>query len=70
MRPLHKNEFQKIANFLNATSDDKDLPRFVTKKRVEVLINQDKNTTQRNTPELRRQYSDQIYAILMTGILL
>ena len=29
-------EFQKIVNFLDATSDDKDLPRFVTKKWVEV----------------------------------
>ena len=29
-------EFQKIANFLNTTSDDKDLPRFVTKKWIEV----------------------------------
>ena len=29
-------EFQKIANFLNTTSDDKNLPRFVTKKWIEV----------------------------------
>ena len=29
-------EFQKIANFLDTTSDDKDLPNFVTKKWVEV----------------------------------
>ena len=29
-------EFQKIANFLDTTSDDKDLPRFVTKKVIEV----------------------------------
>ena len=29
-------EFQKIASFLNTTSDDKDLPRFVTKKWIEV----------------------------------
>ena len=29
-------EFRKIVNFLDATSDDKDLPRFVTKKWVEV----------------------------------
>ena len=29
-------EFQKIANFLDTTSDDKDLPRFVTKKWIEV----------------------------------
>ena len=25
-------EFQKIVNLLDATSDDEDLPRFVTKK--------------------------------------
>ena len=25
-------EFQKILNLLDTTSDDKDLPRFVTKK--------------------------------------
>ena len=31
-----KVEFQKLANFLNTTSDEKDLPRFVTKKWVEV----------------------------------
>ena len=31
-----KMEFQKIANFLDTTSDDKDLPRFVTKKWIEV----------------------------------
>ena len=29
-------EFQKITNFLDITSDDKDLPRFVTKKWIEV----------------------------------
>ena len=27
-----KMEFQKIENFLDTTSDDKDLPTFVTKK--------------------------------------
>ena len=27
-----KREFQKINNFLDTTSDDKDLPRLVTKK--------------------------------------
>ena len=31
-----KMEFQKIANFLDSTSYDKDLPRFVTKKWIEV----------------------------------
>ena len=29
-------EFQKITNFPNITSDNKDLPRFVTKKLIEV----------------------------------
>ena len=29
-------EFQKIVNFLDTTSDDKDLPRFVTQRWVEV----------------------------------
>ena len=31
-----KMGFQKIANFLNTTSDDKDLLRFVTKKWIDV----------------------------------
>ena len=29
-------EFQKIINFLDVTCDDKDLPKFVTKKLIEV----------------------------------
>ena len=29
-------EFQKITNFLDITSDDKDLPKFITKKWIEV----------------------------------
>ena len=29
-------EYQKITNFLDTTSDDKDLPRFATKKWTEV----------------------------------
>ena len=32
-----KVEFQKIVNLLNTTSDAKDLPRFVTKKWIEVF---------------------------------
>ena len=31
-----KIEFQKIPNFLDITSDNKDLPKFVTKKSIEV----------------------------------
>ena len=38
-----KMEFQKITNFLDTTSDDKDLPRFVTKKWIEVYDQSEKN---------------------------
>ena len=31
-----KMKFQKIVNLFDTTSDDKDLPRFVTKKWIEV----------------------------------
>ena len=36
-------EFQKIVNFINRTSDDKDLPRFVTKKWNEVYDQSQRN---------------------------
>ena len=35
-------EFQKIANLLDITSDDKNLPRFVTKNGLKFMINQKK----------------------------
>ena len=36
-------EFQKIVNLLDTTSDDKDLPRFVTKKWIEVHDQSEEN---------------------------
>ena len=36
-------EFQKIVNFLDITSDNKDLPRYVTKKWVEVYDQSQEN---------------------------
>ena len=36
-------EFQKIINFLDITSDYKDLPRYVTKKFIEVYDQSEKN---------------------------
>ena len=36
-------EFQKITNLLDITSDNKDLPRFVTKKWIEVYDRSEKN---------------------------
>ena len=38
-----KNGFQKIVNFLDTTSNNKDLPRFVTKKWIEVYDQPEKN---------------------------
>ena len=32
-------EFQKIVNFLDTTSDNKDLPKFVTKNGLRFMIN-------------------------------
>ena len=37
-------EFQRIVNFLDTTSDDKDFPRFVTKKWIEVYDQSEKNS--------------------------
>ena len=36
-------EFQKILNLLDTTFDDKDLPRFVTKKCIKVYDQSEKN---------------------------
>ena len=36
-------KFQKIVNFLDTSTDDKDLPRFVTKKLIEVYDQAEKN---------------------------
>ena len=33
-------EFQKIVNFLDTISDNKDLPKFVTKNGLKFMINQ------------------------------
>ena len=49
-------KFQKIVNLLDITSDNKDLPKYVTKKWIAMLT---KNL------ELKHQYLDQIYVILV-----
>ena len=40
---MYKNGIPKIINLLDTTSDDKDLPRFVTKKWIEVYDQSEKN---------------------------
>ena len=59
-------EFQKIVNFLDTTSDDKDLPRFVTKKWIEVYDQSERNYNVNK--EIRIKTSMLIYVILMTCI--
>ena len=56
-------EFQKIINLLDITSDDKDLPRYVTKKWIEVYDQSEKNYNvnkeiRTKTPMLRSDLCD------------
>ena len=58
-----KMENQKIVNFLDTTSDDKDLPRFVTKKWIEFYGQSGGNYNVNNeirikTPMLRSDLCD------------
>ena len=63
-------EFQKIINFLGITSDDKDLPRYVTKKWIEVYDQSEKNYSVNKeirikTPMLRSDLCDFSDGILL-----
>ena len=51
-----KTEFKKFVNFLNTPSDDKDLPRFVTKLGLKFMVNQEEITMLINKLELKHQY--------------
>ena len=68
-------EFQKIVNLLDTTSDNKDLPRFVTKKWIQVYDQSEENCnvnkeTRSKTPMLRSDLSDfsDVY-IVVKGII-
>ena len=49
-------EFQKIGNFLDITSDDKDLPKFATKNGYKFMTNQQRIAMLAKKSELRRQF--------------
>ena len=56
-------EFQKIVNLLDITSDNKDLPRYVTKKWIKVYDESEKNynsnkASKIKTPILRSDLCD------------
>ena len=70
-----KIEFQKIVNLLDTTSDNKDLPRFVTKKWIQVYDQSEENCNvnkeiRSKTPMLRSDLSDfsDVY-IVVKGII-
>ena len=63
-------EFQKILDLFDTTSDDKDLPRFVTKNGLKFMINQKKIITLTKKSELKHLCWDQIYLISETHIVL
>ena len=48
-------EFQKIRNFLDINSDNKDLPKFVTKNGLKFMINQKEITMLIKKLELKHQ---------------
>ena len=50
-----KIEFQKLVNFLDTTSDDKYLPRFVTKNGLKFMMNQEEITMLTKKLELKDQ---------------
>ena len=66
-------EFQKIVNFLDTSFDDKNLPRFVTKKWIQAYDqserNYDVNKEIRIKTSMLRFYFT-IYVIILTHILL
>ena len=48
-------EFQQIVSLLDTTSDDKDLPTFVTENGLKFMINQKKITALTKKLELKHQ---------------
>ena len=49
-------KFQKITNFIDITSDNKNLPKFVTKNGLKFIINQKEITMLIKKLELKLQY--------------
>ena len=65
-----KMEFPKIADFLNTTSDDKDLQKdLLLKNGLKSMINQENMTMLIKKLQLKRQCYDQIYVIILMHIL-
>ena len=65
-----KMEFQKIVNVLDTTPNDENLPKFTTKKWIEVYDQSERNTALTKKLELKLQCQDQIYVAILMQILL
>ena len=63
-------EFQKIVNFLNTTSNDKDSPRFVTKKRIKVYDQSEGNYNAKKEIRIKTLMLRSVYVIILMHILL
>ena len=63
-------EFQKVVNFLDTTSDNKDLPRFVTKKWIEVYDPSHENYDLNKEIRIKTSMLRSDYVILVMYILL
>ena len=64
-----KMEFKKIVNFLDTTSDDKDLPKCVTKKWTEVYDQSEGNYNVKKEIRIKTSMLRSVYVILMMHIL-
>ena len=62
-------EFQRITNFLDITSDNKDLSKFVTKKWIEVY-DQSEGNCDVNQEKRIKTFNHQIYVNILIPILL
>ena len=63
-------EFQKIANFLDTTLDDKELPKFVTKKWIEVYDQSEKNYSPNKEIRIKTSMLRSDFVILVMRMLL
>ena len=63
-------EFQNITSFLDITSDDKDLPRFVTKKWIEVYDQSEGNYNVNKEIRIKKSMLRSDLLILVMRILL
>ena len=57
-------EFQKIVNLLDKASDDRDLPRFLTKKWIAAYDQSEGNYNVNKKVRTKTQCYEQIYIIL------